>query len=186
MRKIGGKRENQWVTIRTVTRRIRTMMTRIENRDVAGQSRISVKDGTVLNHDYTSGVGYPGSFSRRGSRFDWSLSGGGGVSFPLWKTIGFERGLKMVPCIDTFLPQLFHAWQAMLRQAPSVAATVLCHAFIYHTTAPVLAKNETWQDYLIWGRRTIFTKWLSTGCPWGYQLKFLKIISTINLKLENN
>ena len=72
MSKIGGKKREplRTVTIRTVTRRIRTVMTRIENRDVAGQCRILVKDGTVLNHDYTSGVGYPGSFSRRGSRFD--------------------------------------------------------------------------------------------------------------------
>ena len=176
------------MTIRTVTRRIRTMMTRIENRDVAGQSRISVKDGTVLNHDYTSGVGYPGSFSRRGSRFDWSPSGGGegSVSFPPLENFCFWMGAENGAVYWHFLPQLFHAWQAMLRQAPSVAATVLCHAFIYHTTVPVLAKNATWQDYLILGRRTIFTKWLSTGCPWGYQLKFLKIISTINLKLENN
>ena len=87
------------------------MMTRIENRDVAGQCRISVKDGTVLNHDYTSGIGYPGSFSRGGSRFDqlpyWGREGEGSVSFPLWKVFTFERGLKMVPCIGTFLPQLF-------------------------------------------------------------------------------
>ena len=39
------------MTIRKVTRRIRTVMTRIENRDVDGQCRISVNDGTALNHD---------------------------------------------------------------------------------------------------------------------------------------